>query len=210
MPDLIIDRRDVGGAFSVDENARRLMHYRYAEREMMRAQAGWPATIGDIKVKLGLHTHAYHCSTHADSIGKRLPELRVRGAHGPYPDRSVDRFDPPSESFVKFIEMLQDEEDPLLRVAGLYRVLKPHIIANYRYHIAATDQISDAPTIRVLKFILIDEEEHAWWGQGIFEELAHTPERRREALAWQTELEHALAESGGVAGNLGEPPSRYY
>ena len=131
MPDLIIDRRDVGGAFSVEENARLLMHYRYAEREMMRTEAGWPATVGDIKVKLGLHTHAYHCSTHADSLGKRLPELRVRGGHGPYPERTVDRFEPPTEAFVKFIEMLQDQEDPLLRIAGLYRVLKPHIVANY-------------------------------------------------------------------------------
>jgi len=209
MPDLIIDRRTVGGAFSVDENARRLRHYAYVEHQMMRCEGGWPATVADIKVKLGLHTHAYQDALHVDALCRRLPELRVRGGSGPYPNRTVFAADPPNEAFVKFIEALQDQEDTLLRIAGLYRVLKPHVIANYRYHMAATDQISDAPTVRLLRFTLLDEEEQFWWGQGTFEELASDPARRREALEWQTDLEYLLAAAGGVVGNAQEPPSRY-
>ena len=74
---------------------------------------------------------------------------------------------------------MQDQDDELLRLAGLYRVLKPHLAVYYRHHAAVTDQVCDSPTVRTLKFILIDEEEHIRWGQAIYEELADTPAKRR-------------------------------
>ena len=40
MPELAIDTRTIGGAFSVDENARRLMHYRFAENVCMTTASG--------------------------------------------------------------------------------------------------------------------------------------------------------------------------
>jgi hypothetical protein len=66
----------------------------------------------------------------------------------------------------------------------------------YRHHLAVTDQVCDSPTVRMLKFILIDEEEHIRWGQAIYEELADTPPKRRRAMEWQTHLEELLAAIG--------------
>ena len=77
MPELAVDLRKVGGAFSVDEGARRLIHYRYAEIACMEAEAGWVATLAAPKLKIRLAEHAYQCALHADAIGRRLPELRV-------------------------------------------------------------------------------------------------------------------------------------
>jgi hypothetical protein len=54
--------------------------------------------------------------------------------------------------------------------------------------------------VRTLKFILIDEEEQIRWGQAIYEEMADTPAKRRQALEWQMHLEEILATSGGVTG----------
>ena len=68
------------------------------------------------------------------------------------------------------------------------------------YHMTVTDQVCDAPTVRILRHILLEEEEHLHWGQAIYEELADTPEKRRAALAWQLELEDLLVRSGGVVG----------
>lgn len=202
-PELAVDLRDVGGAFSVDEGARRLIHYRYAEIACMEAEAGWVATMASPKLKITLADHAYQCSLHADAIGRRLPELRVMeniDMTVPPTMRVADVRRPPNDEFARFIQELQDEGDELLRLAGLYRVLKPHLAVYYRHHIAVTDQISDSPTVRLLKFILIDEEEQIRWGQAIYEELADTPARRRQSMEWQTHLEELLAESGGVTG----------
>ena len=106
----------------------------------------------------------------------------------------------PNDEFAKFIEELQSQHDPLLRIAGLYRVLKPHLAVYYRHHATVTDQVCDSPTVRALKFILIDEEEHIRWGQAIYEELADTPAKRRTSMEWQMHLEELLAASGGVTG----------
>src|SRR3972149_6695192 len=87
---------------------------------------------------------------------------------------------------------MQAQADERLRLAGLYRVLKPHLAVYYRHHMATTDQVCDSPTVRMLKFILIDEEEHIRWGQAIYEELADTPAKRRQAMEWQMDLEERL------------------
>ena len=60
--------------------------------------------------------------------------------------------------------------------------------------------ICDSPTVRTLRFFLIDEEEQIRWGQAIYEEMADTPAKRRQALEWQMHLEEILAASGGVTG----------
>jgi bacterioferritin (cytochrome b1) len=204
LPELAIDLREVGGQFSVDESARRLIHYRYAEISCMEAAAGWVATMAAPKLKITLAEHAYQDALHADAIGRRLPELRVQenvDMRIPPTLRVADVRRPPNDEFARFVREMQDQQEELLRLVGLYRVLKPHLAVYYRHHMAVTDQICDSPTVRTLKFILIDEEEHVQWGQAIYEELAGTPARRRQALEWQMHLEEILAASGGVTGH---------
>ncbi len=201
--ELAVDVRQVGGAFSVEESARRIICYRYAEIASMEAEAGWAATMAAPKLKIALAEHAYQDSLHADALGRRLPELRVQenvDMSIPPTLRVADVRRPANDEFARFVQEMQDQDDELLRLVGLYRVLKPHLAVYYRHHVAVTDQVCDSPTVRMLKFILIDEEEHIRWGQAIYEELADTPAKRRLALEWQMHLEEMLAASGGVTG----------
>jgi hypothetical protein len=203
MTELAVDLRQVGGAFSVDETARRIIHYRFAEISSMEAAAGWVIMMAAPKLKIALAEHAYQCSLHADALGRRLPELRVQeniDMSIPPTLRVADVRRPPNEEFARFVQEMQDQEEELLRLTGLYRVLKPHLAVYYRHHAAVTDQVCDSPTVRMLKFILIDEEEHIRWGQAIYEEMADTPAKRRLAMEWQMHLEELLAASGGVTG----------
>jgi hypothetical protein len=203
MPELAIDPRTVGGAFGVDENARRIIHYRFAENVCMTTEAGWASTMPPIKVKFALGEHCYHDSVHAFWLGQRLPELRQTqnmDFETPPTLRSSYMAEPPNEAFLKFCETMQLQTDPLLRLVGLYRVLKTHLVVYYRHHRTVTDQVCDAPTVRILDHILLEEEEHVKWGQAIYEEMAYTPELRRAALEWQMELEDLLVRSGGVLG----------
>lgn len=201
MPELWFPTRKLGGTFSVDECARRLSAYRYAEIEGMRALLNWIVTQPAVHQKVEFGPHAYHDAQHADALGKRLPELRItEGAEGPYPLMTSPRADPPNADFERFMSALQDQEDPLLRVVGMYAVLKPHLATHYLYHMRATDQVVDAPTVRILRFMLVDEEEHIQWGRAQIEEMACTPKSRRLAGEWRMHLEDLLVRAGGVSG----------
>ena len=203
MPELAVDTATVGGLFSVDENARRLIHYRFAENVCMTTAGGWASTTPLVKVKFALGRHCYEDSIHAFWLGQRLPELRVvdqMEVDVPPTLRWSNKAEPPNEEFLKFVETMQMQDDELLRLVGLYRVLKTHLIVYYRHHAQVTDPVCDAPTVRILEHILLEEERHVQWGQAIYEELADTPEKRRAALEWQMQLEDLLIRSGGVTG----------
>ncbi|MEX2225358.1 MAG: hypothetical protein WEB52_02785 [Dehalococcoidia bacterium] len=203
MLELAVDNRTVGGAFRVDENARRLINYKFAENVCMTTAGGWASSSPLIKVKFALGQHCYEDSIHSFWIGQRLPELRVTDDmenNVPPTLRWSNRAEPPNEQFLKFVETMQHQDDQLLRLVGLYRVLKTHLAVYYRHHLQNTDQVCDAPTVRILEHILLEEERHVQWGQAIYEELADTPEKRRAALEWQMTLEDLLIRSGGVTG----------
>ena len=203
MPELAVDLRAVGGAFRVDENARRLINYKFAENVCMTTAGGWASSSPSIKVKFALGQHCYEDSIHSLWLGQRLPELRVvdQVEHAVPPTlRWSNKAEPPNEQFLKFVEAMQLQDDELLRLVGLYRVLKTHLVVYYRHHIAVTDPVCDAPTVRVIEHILLEEERHVQWGQAIYEEMADTPEKRRAALEWQMQLEDLLIRSGGVTG----------
>ncbi len=203
MPELAVDLRTVGGAFRVDENARRLINYKFAENVCMTTAGGWASSSPSIKVKFALGQHCYEDSIHSLWLGQRLPELRVvdQVEHAVPPTlRWSNKAEPPNEQFLKFVEAMQLQDDELLRLVGLYRVLKTHLVVYYRHHIAVTDPVCDAPTVRIIEHILLEEERHVQWGQAIYEEMADTPEKRRAALEWQMQLEDLLIRSGGVTG----------
>jgi hypothetical protein len=200
---LSYDPRRIGGAFSVAECRRRLTHYRFAELAAMDAALGWIATMKAPRHKTKLAEHGYHCATHADVLGRRLPELGVHDSVDmalPPNLRVADVRLPPNDEFAFFVAALQDQDDELLRVVGLYKVLKPHVAVYYRHHALVTDPVSDAPTVRLLKAIIADEEEHIRWGDAVYEELAGSRADRRRAIEWQAYLEELLVAGGSVIG----------
>jgi hypothetical protein len=93
------------------------------------------------------------------------------------------------------------------KLVGVYRVLIPHKVAAYTFHLNATSTITDAPTIRWLKFILIDEIDDWRDGEMMIESLVRSPEDVDRAAARARALEALMVEAGGIAGpgTLGEP-----
>ena len=81
-----------------------------------------------------------------------------------------------------FVDAMTEPEAPELtieKLVGVYRVLIPHKIAAYTYHLNNTSTITDAPTIRSLKFALQDEFEDWRDGEMLIQSLIETAERRR-------------------------------
>lgn len=195
------DRRDLPGSFDVAETARRVGHYKWTETKLFEALGGWVATVPELDIKLRLGTHCYHHAWHAELWHKRLPELREMK-----PERLTV---PANDTMARFIEAMTEPEAPestIEKLVGVYRVLIPRFIATYTYHMNNTSEITDAPTIRSLKFALQDEFDDWRDGELMLQSLIRTSEEVRRACDHQAKLEAIMVEAGGITGpgSIGE------
>ena len=195
------DRRQLPGLFTVEETAVRVGHYTWVEMKLFEALGGWIATVPELDVKLRLGTHAYHHAFHAELWHKRLPELR---------EMNPARLTVPAPGMDTFMEAMTEPEGPgetIEKLVGVYRVLIPHKIAAYTYHLNNTSEITDAPTIRTLKLALQDEFEDWRDGEMSIQSLVETAEEVERAAAHQVRLEKLVLAAGGIVGpgSLGAP-----
>jgi len=189
------DRRELPGLFSVEESARRVGTYKWLEMRLFESLGGWVATVPELDVKMRLGTHCYHHAWHAELWHKRLPELREMN-----PDRLTV---PANDGVVAFVDALTEPEAPeqtIEKLVGVYRVLIPRKIAAYTYHLNGTSRITDAPTIRSLKFALQDEFEDWRDGEMLLQSLIDSPEKVERAARRLAGLEALVLASGGIAG----------
>jgi uncharacterized ferritin-like protein (DUF455 family) len=186
----IVDRRTVGSRFTVRENADRLANYRYAETEIMQMIGGWSITVVEMPVKINFGYQMWEQAQTVDALGKRMAEMQM----------NPKKTHAPNEDFVRLCEEIWKVPDTLRRLVAVYRVLKPHLLSHYIYHLEATDSLADNPTQRILEPIIDRTKAHIEWGQGMIEKLADSPPKRRSALEWQAHVEEALVKAGGVTG----------
>lgn len=189
------DRRELPGAFTVEETARRVGHYKWIEMRLFEVLGGWVATVPELDVKLRLGTYCYKHAWHSELWHKRLPELREMN-----PERLTQ---PPNDEFVAFVEAMTEPEAPhetIEKLVGVFRVLIPHKIAAYTYHLNATSSITDAPTQRSLRFALGDEIDDWRDGEMLIQSLLATEEEVERAAAHQARLEILMIRAGGIAG----------
>ena len=188
----------LAGHFSVDDSARRIRHYRYAEERMLRALGGWIALTPELPAKLLFGRHVWDCAQHADLWGKRLPELRA----------PAQQSEPANQRMVKFMDLLESAEGPrqtVERVAGVYRVLKPHLVTVYAHHLANANPVYEPPTRRILERCVEEERRHAAAGAVVLARLTRDDAARERQRAWEQQLIAQLTEAGGVAGDGATP-----
>jgi hypothetical protein len=186
------------GRDPVETSARLVRHYRYAVERMMRTMAGWIALTPELSAKLLLGRQVWDSAQHADLWGRRLPELRAQAQIS----------EPSSGVFVAFMDDLESPVAPhqtIERLAGLYRVLKPHLLATYVAHHERTNPVYEPPTRRLLARCIDDERRHVAAGETVLAHLTATPALVERARAWQSRLDGLLAAAGGVTGT-GLPP----
>src|SRR3954454_23561311 len=178
------DRRELPGAFDVVQSATRGGQYKWVEMRLFEALGGWVATVPELDVKMRLGTHCYKHAWHAELWHKRLPELREMN-----PDRLTQ---PANDDMVAFMAAMTAPEaraETIEKLVGVYRVLIPHKIAAYTYHLNNTSTITDAPTIRSLRLALNDELDDWRDGEMMIQSLLRDGADVDRAATHQTRLE---------------------
>jgi hypothetical protein len=194
--DIPADLRDLHGRWDVEATARRVRNFRFAEEWMMMTMGGWLATIPELPAKTGLGKVIWETAQAADLLGKRLPELRCGR-------KSVDSSESPNSGFAAVIQEISAPEGAELtieKLAGVFDVLKPHLIEVYEWTMRETDQIADAPTIEILDDIVRKTRRHVAWGKEVLERLCDTDAKRDRRRQRAKVVEEMIRACGGVTG----------
>ncbi|MGH2354818.1 MAG: hypothetical protein ACRDJN_24685, partial [Chloroflexota bacterium] len=181
----------LGGAFLPDENARRLSVLQYVETVTMRTMAGWIARVPELDVKIELARQVAFAAERADALGKRVAQLL-------WPDERDVLLHP---QVVQLLRDVDESHDTVSLVAGLGAVVLPNLGRAYQAHAAATDPITDAPTVRLLKRLEDDVRAAGeWFSQGA----ATLVEDPLAVPGVQRSLVDRFAKAGGAW--FGRPP----
>jgi hypothetical protein len=191
------DTRRLGGDFTVEENSKRLLRFFLCERNMLRAIAGWNMGTPEFEVKVEFGRHMYWHAEAGMRIRTRLTELRTA-------EETTDKFQSPE--IAEFFSELIYSESPAHFVAALYGVLLPHMRLAFLEHVAHTDQVADAPTIRMIRQILPDYDDMIAWGKGAIQAYIDGGYSEAALHKWQYHIEKLLRSFGGVTGTAQKQP----
>ena len=185
------DHRRMGGKYDVKENGRRLMRYFYFERRLMHAIGAWTLAIPEFEVKVESGRHVFYHADASKLLRERLNEQEKRlSTIDDFRDEEIDRV---------IDEMLSAEDTPAFLV-GLHLVVGKALADAYRHHIDDTDLVTDAPTIRMFKRILLDYEPMLEWAQAAIDAYIEGGVDESRLSVWQWHMQRLLGSIGGVSG----------
>ncbi len=185
------DQRRLGGAYTVDENARRLQRFFYLERRLSHALGSWTLAIGEFEVKVETGRHIFWHMEAARILRQRLTEQERRVTQiDDFKDEALDRV---------VEEVLSASDVPELLV-GVHQVLGRALERAYRHHIDMTCPVADAPTIRAYKQILLDYEGMLDWADLAINAYIQGGIDESRLESWRWHLGQLLSSVGGVSG----------
>ena len=193
------DLRQLGGKYSVGENARRLLRFFYLERRLMQALGACTLSIREFEVKLETGRHIFFHGDAARLLRERLSEQEQRL-------KDIDAFRDPEID--RFIDEMLSAQSACELLVGVHQVLGGALATAYRHHIDDTDPVTDAPTIRCLRRILSDYEPMLAWAEAAIAAYIEGGVAEAGLAVWRWHLQRLLASIGGVTGSdaRSEPP----
>jgi len=167
--------------FNLDQNLARLALLFAAERATLRRLGGWLAGLPYWDAKLAVGTHIWEDAQHAEALLRRLHELKDLGAER--------RFAVPLE---RALDRVAAAENGDAFLAGVYRCLKPWLLARYEEHLRLTDPVMDAPTVEILERIVQEKRRQVAWFSGYKPAYSPAPDPAA-TRPWEKTLDVVLA-----------------
>ena len=175
---------------SVEECVHRLKRYHYTLKRLHQIFIARLTSEPIYELKMGFSLHAHYCAEHATALRNRVGEMRE-------PPLGLDAT-PHAALEILFDEILAAPTTEGL-VCGIYEKALPALKAAMEQHRADTNPLADHPSLRVLRFALLEVDEMLTYGEQALASLV-TDAWRAENAAWLGLLEHCLAAGGGLAG----------
>ena len=183
---------------SVDECVTRLKRYHYACKRLHQILSDQITSEPIYELKMIYSHHAYLCAEHVSSLRGRVAEMRE-------PPLGLEQI--PDPNLEIFFDELQSAPERLAMVLGVYSIAIPALQKALTQHIALTNPLADAPSVRICRLILFELADIASVGEQVVASLQVTSSTSNDVVqpddrqSWLEYLDELLAAAGGLAGD---------
>ncbi len=169
-------------ALTVKQRGQHIATFRFVEVRLMEILSAWVPSTAEMEAKLLFGPHIWDAAQAADALGKRAHELRLPLQHSMAP----------AAAYIDLLSELAAATGAARRIAVMYDVMVPALTARLRRYLLQTDNLMDAPSVRVIEGILIANERMRREADKLRTEL---PALRCSDQAW---LQQLAAREAGV------------
>ncbi|HEY2976700.1 MAG TPA: hypothetical protein VGJ35_01935 [Burkholderiaceae bacterium] len=135
-------------ALTVKQRGQHIATFRFVEVRLMEILSAWVPSTPEMEAKLLFGPHIWDTAQAADALGKRTHELRLPLQH------SIA----PAPGYLEVLGDLAAVSGATRRIAIMYDVILPGLAARFRRYVQRTDNLMDAPSVRVIEGILAASE----------------------------------------------------
>jgi hypothetical protein len=171
---------------SIEECVARLKRYHYAFKRLHQIFNARITAEPIYELKMGFSLHAHLCAEHVDALRKRVGEMRE-------PPLGLDIV--PDENLEIFFDEILAAPTTAELLAGLYTKAIPALKRAMEGHIAATNRLADAPSVRLCRFALMELEDMLGYGEQCTRNI-----NDGIAAEWLQLLDDCLVAAGGLDG----------
>ena len=173
----------------VEECVHRLKRYHYSLKRLHQVFNNRISSEPVYELKMTFSLHAYYCAEHVAALRQRVGEMR----EPPLGLESV----PDKHLEILFDEILAAPTTVEL-LLGVYETALPSLQNALKQHLADTNPLADHPSVRMIRFALLEIGEMLALGQATIDELVDE-KQRAQSQSWLDLLNQCLthAEAAG-------------
>ena len=175
---------------SVDECVRRLKRYHYALKRLHQIFIARITAEPIYELKSAFSLHGHLCAEHVTVFRQRVGEMRE-------PPLGLEEIPHPALEIL-FDEILAAPTTEEL-VLGIYEKVLPALKASLERHMADTNPLVDAPSVRLCRFALIEIDDMVKFGAAAIPRLVDNTCRER-LRPWLILLDDCLRSAGSLDG----------
>src|ERR1022692_3365085 len=182
---------------SIDSCVARLKRFHYAFKRLHQILNARITAEPVYELKMGFSLHAYLCAEHVDALRKRVGEMRE-------PPLGLDIV--PDENLALCFDEILAAPATAELLTGLYGLAVPALQGALQNHIAQTNPLADAPSVRLCRFALLELEDMFKFGQQCLASLVDA-NTAKSMEPWRSLLSVSPAAAGGLDGSQ-KPPGK--
>ena len=172
----------------VEECVRRLKRYHYSLKRLHQIFNNRISSEPVYELKMTFSLHAYYCAEHVTALRQRVGEMR----EPPLGLESV----PDTHHEILFDEILAAPTTAEL-LLGVYEVALPTLQNALQQHLLDTNPLADHPSVRMIRFAMLEIDEMLTIGQATIDELVDE-KQRAQFQSWLGLLNQCLANAGAT------------